>query len=178
LNTSVESMHERENRDDAKKIKHAQERAHAAELAGAWSNWVQTRKFYAPAPSQPNILARNMPSRVGVAPDAVNHPDMVHYNRAVNVLCDLAMSQYDTEKRKRDIAEFTCFVLYYGKHRVPAKEALRTFKKHVGYEIGRRTYYDHIARFSSRAYTMCQTLKKGSDELNKLLAPDLLCKAA
>lgn len=139
----------------------------AQDAASAWSNWDSTRKFYMPAP-QVNILARYQPHKTKLPPNAANYPDMEFYNRAVNVLLDLAMCERDSERRKQALAEFTSFILYYGKTRVGAKKAVSEFKRICGYEIARQTYYDQINRFAGRVYNMSQTLKKGAEAMSWL----------
>lgn len=136
--------------------------AEAQDMASAWSHWDATRKLYAPAP-QMNILARYQPHKTKLPPNAANYPDMEHYNRAINVLLNLSMCEFDKERREAALSEFTSFVLYYGKNRVGAKKALIEFKKLRGRDITRQTYYNQINRFTLRAYAMCQSLKKGAE---------------
>lgn len=110
-----------------------------------WQAWCKSRGFYI-RPGPKNILARNMPSRVGLPPNARNSADMQFFNMALHMLGD--MGEYK--------AKVACFNLYY-----PLEGERAENVKKIADEMGihRVTYYKRVISFARKAMTMSRSLK-------------------
>jgi len=136
------------------------------EFCQAWVRWSDTRKFYIPKQAS-NILGRMQPSKMREPPNARNFPDMQHFNNAVHTLRDMAFSEpmqkeTDEEKaeqqdsaRHRSQLDFICWMIHYDPDH---KILVKVVADKLG--IAPRTYYDNIKRFSRKAYSMSQSLKR------------------
>jgi hypothetical protein len=119
----------------------------------AWVEWCRTRRYYC-TPKQKNILARLQPSASGEVPDAPNSADMQYFNMAIHTLAE--MSEHKTQ--------FACFSFCYleGRRGVKVKAA--------SLNICRKTYYNHVAAFARRAWSMSLSLKSAQAAMRAHLA--------
>jgi hypothetical protein len=129
-----------------------------AEYCKEWVRWLQTRRFYGPRPAR-STLARLQPSKsAGQEPNARNHPGMQYFNMAIHTLADMP-------EWKREWPAFQAHYLGAG---LPAKTAA----DNLG--IGRRTYYDHIKRFSDAAYSMAHSIMRVQEQMTPANAEERL----
>lgn len=112
-----------------------------AEYCRDWVRWTQTRRFYFNPPTQ-GLLARLMPAKGGDPPDARNHPGMQYFNMAIHMMVD--MPQWKSEAKT--------FMTHYA----GPGEVVKVAADKLG--IGKRTYYDHLKRFSDAAYSLAHSI--------------------
>ena len=110
-----------------------------------WQAWCKSRGFYI-RPGPKNILARNMPSRVGQPPNARNSADMQFFNMALHMLGDM-------EEHKGAVA---CFNLHYPLEGDRA-ENIKRIADEMG--INKATYYRRVIAFARKALAMARSLK-------------------
>lgn len=119
-----------------------------AEYCQDWVRWCETRRFYAQPPAK-SALAKLQPSKSGTEPNARNHADMQYFNMAVHTLADMP-------KWKKSGRAFLAY--YVG----PAQVAKRTADE-LG--MGKRTYYDHVTRFSAAAFSLAASIKRVQESM-------------
>ena len=110
-----------------------------------WQAWCKSRGFYL-KPGPKNILARNMPSRVGQPPNARNSAEMQFFNMALHMLGEM----------KEHEGAVACFNLHYPLEG-PRAEHIKRVADQMG--INKATYYRRVIAFGRKAYAMGKSLR-------------------
>ena len=111
-----------------------------------WQAWCKSRGFYI-RPGAKNILARNMPSKVGQPPNARNSAQMQFFNMALHMLGDM----------EENAGAVECFNFYYPIDGTERAENIKQIADKMG--IHRVTYYKRVLAFSRKAFHMAHTLR-------------------
>jgi hypothetical protein len=121
------------------------------ELCERWSDWIRTRRFYAPPSLPPSILGRlTSGSRGGDGPNAVASPELAAFNQAI-------------ESEPMEALDRQVFELHY-RYRV---KPIKTFATALG--IGRQHWYTLLRSFEQRAHAASlEILQRNLDEVRSL----------